>query len=376
MHCEIPDHNDEWMRRMRRGEFESAWRLSDAVLRSGYPARCHHLPRHLQSVWDGRPLDGRRVLIRCYHGLGDTIHFIRYAPLVKSRASEVILLAQSELIPLLRTVDGIDRIFPLEAGDGGLDYDADAEVMELPHVFRTTLETIPANVPYFHVGGGLMDPPNNGTPGHGNAQDVMLSVGEASSSRTAVVQRDPWRTAQDDRTRRQLMSRKRRDSIRVYLPDDKLHVGIVWAAGDWDPRRSIPPELLAPLGEIPGIELHIFQRGAALSDSPPWRALMPQWHDILEEARLMRALDLMISVDSLPAHLAGALAVPVWTLLHREADWRWLKKRNDSPWYPTMRLFRQECGKGWVSVIANVASELASLSAALRAGDAIRPQRT
>jgi hypothetical protein len=341
MRCEIPDNNDEWIRRMRRGEFESAWRLSDAVLRSGYPARCNHLPRHFQSVWDGRPLDGRRVLIRCYHGLGDTIHFIRYAPLVNSRASEVILLAQSELIPLLRTARGIDRLTTLDAGDNGLEYDIDIEVMELPHVFRTTLATIPAEVPYLFV------------------PDAKPSRGRSAKGKAGMTSLCPFERGKGE-----------------GRADNKLHVGIVWAAGDWDPRRSIPPEVLAPLGDIPGIELHAFQRGAALSDSPSWCALTPQWHDILEEVRLMRALDLMISVDSLPAHLAGALAVPVWTLLHREADWRWLEKRNDSPWYPTMRLFRQECGGDWVSVIARVAHELAKLSAALRAGDAIGPQRT
>jgi hypothetical protein len=334
MHCEIPDIKEEWIRRMRRGDFESAWRLSDAVLSSGYPVRCNHLPRHFQSVWDGRPLDGRRVLIRCYHGLGDTIHFIRYAPLVKSRASQVILLAQSELIPLLRTARGIDRVTALDSRENGLEYDIDIEVMELPHLFRTTLATIPAQVPYLFVPAG------------------NPSKGQSARREAGVTLPSPFGRAKGE-----------------GRPHDNLHVGIVWAAGDWDARRSIPVEFLAPLGAVPGVKLYVFQRGAALSDSPPWPALTPRWHDILEEARLMSALDLMISVDSLPAHLAGALAVPVWTLLHRDADWRWLERRNDSPWYPTMRLFRQERAGDWPPVIAKVASELASLSAAAARGE-------
>src|SRR4051812_44087459 len=110
-HHRDPSH--AWIRHMRSGRFEAAWEVSDAVLRARAGTLCWHLPRHEQYVWDGRPLAGKRVLVRCYHGLGDTIQFIRYAPLLKSIAAEVSVWAQPPLIPLLRTVRGIDRLLPL-----------------------------------------------------------------------------------------------------------------------------------------------------------------------------------------------------------------------------------------------------------------------
>ncbi|MGH7927017.1 MAG: hypothetical protein ACREQV_04405, partial [Candidatus Binatia bacterium] len=305
MHLELPQDTGElWMLHMRRGDFAVAWHLSDAVLRARGALSCDHLPRHLQWIWDGRSLEQKRVLIRCYHGLGDTVQFIRYAPLVKAVAHEVTVLVQAELVPLLGTVEGVDRLLPLETLEDALTYDVDVEIMELAHVFRSTLETIPAKIPYIH------------------------------SPKAARPARD------------------------------KLAVGIVWAGGNWDGRRSIPVSLLAPLAHLPEIELHIFQIGPALAERRKWPAVLPQWNDIVTEAALIRALDLMISVDSLPAHLAGALGVPVWTLLHKEADWRWMEQREDSPWYPTMRLFRQQRAGDWDAVIAAVAAELASVSAA------------
>lgn len=285
---------------MRRGEFEAAWQISDALLRSGACERRDHLPRHLQTIWDGTPLERKRVLIRCYHGLGDTIQFIRYAPLVKAIATEVIAAVQPELIPLLRTVHGIDRLLPLEAVKTESSCDVDVEVMELPHIFRTSLDTIPAEIPYLHV-----DP----LPKHG-----------------------------------------------------RFAVGLVWAAGDWDIRRSIQFSALARLGEIPGIELNIIQRAEALAERPAGFGVLSGSDDVLALARLVRALDLLISVDTMPAHLAGALGVRVWNLIHADADWRWMENRNDSPWYPTMRLFRQERSGEWEPVIARVAAELGRLA--------------
>jgi hypothetical protein len=291
-----------WARHMRRGEFERAWEISDIVLHSQAPRPRDDLPRHLQQLWRGIGLDDKRVLIRCYHGLGDTIQFIRYAPLVKAIAKEVGAAVQPELIGLLRNMRGIDRLLRLEADDREAKYDIDLEVMELPYAFRTTVDTIPAEIPYLQV-----DPAS-------------------------------------------------------LLKDGDLAVGIVWAAGDWDHRRSIPFPLVAPLADITGIRLHVLQHGSALRERPARFGVDSRCDDLLEAARLVRALDLVISVDSMPAHLAGALGVPVWTLLHAEADWRWMDGRNDSPWYPTMRLFRQEHPDQWEPVIAAVAAELAQLS--------------
>jgi hypothetical protein len=295
------DASDLWMRHMRRGEFEPAWEISDAMLRSRAGQPCWHLPRHLQYVWDGRPLEKKRVLVRCYHGLGDTIQFIRYAPLLQAVAAEVMVWTQDALIPLLRSMRGIDRLLPLHDGSPGVEYDVDLEVMELPHVFRTTLENVPAEIPYLHV--------------------------------------DPA----------------------VLESDARLAVGIVWKAGDWEERRSIPFPLLAPLADVPGITLHVLQRGPGLAERCAEFGIISGSDEALETARIIRALDLLISVDTLPAHLAGALGVPVWNLLHADPDWRWMAGRDDSPWYPTMRLFRQERRGEWEAVIRRVVAELKKL---------------
>jgi hypothetical protein len=144
--------------------------------------------------------------------------------------------------------------------------------------------------------------------------------------------------------------------------DGRLHVGLVWKAGDWDDRRSIPADLLAPLADVCGVALHVLQRGSGLAERPAGFGIDSGSDDPVQAARTMRALDLVVTVDSMPAHLAGALGVPVWTLLQADADWRWMEGRDDSPWYPTMRLFRQPRQGEWAPVIARVAAELARLA--------------
>ncbi len=291
-----------WDMQMKRGRFESAWEISDAVLRARAGVVSWHLPRHLQAIWNGASLKGRRVLIRCYHGLGDTIQFIRYAPLVRAEAKEVFVWAQPELIPLLGGVEGIDALLPLHDGAPEIEYDVDVEIMELPHVFRTTIGTIPAEVPYIHL--------------------------------------DPLPVAGDAR----------------------FTVGIVWRSGEWDARRSIPFSLIATLGNIPDLSWHIFQRGPGLAERKEGFRVLAGSDDILEVAQRIFSLDLLISVDTMFAHLAGALGRPVWNLLHAGADWRWMEEREDSPWYPTMRLLRQKEGGDWKPVIARVAQELRKLA--------------
>src|SRR5438105_284285 len=128
---------DPWMKHMLLGEFEEAWKISDAVLQSRSGKPCWHLPRHQQYIWDGLSLNGKRVLVRCYHGLGDTIQFIRYVPALKEIAKEVIVWVQPPLIPILQTMEGIDKLLPLHDGVADVDYDVDIEVMELSHIFRS-----------------------------------------------------------------------------------------------------------------------------------------------------------------------------------------------------------------------------------------------
>jgi ADP-heptose:LPS heptosyltransferase len=126
----------------------------------------------------------------------------------------------------------------------------------------------------------------------------------------------------------------------------------------------VNPELIARLAEIPGITLHVIQQGAARAKWPPGVGVMSGSSDVMELATLLTSLDLVLSVDSFPAHLAGALGTPVWTLLHTDPDWRWMEDRKDSPWYPTMRLWRQDRPGDWTSVINRVAEELAVLARA------------
>lgn len=142
---------DPWTEAMLRGDFEEAWRVSDALMPALRDQDQRVFPRHLQNIWDGSSVVGKRVLVRCYHGLGDTIQFIRYASLLKSVAREVVVWVQPSLIPLLRSAKGIDRMLPLHDGAPEVEYDVDVELNELPYVFRTTVESIPAEVPYLHV---------------------------------------------------------------------------------------------------------------------------------------------------------------------------------------------------------------------------------
>jgi hypothetical protein len=289
---------DAWMYHMVRGEFEAAWKICDVVLKARAGTPCWHLPRHEQYIWNGSPLNGKHILVRCYHGLGDAIQFIRYVPLIREIAREVSVWAQPELFPLLRPMRGIDHLLPLHDGAIDLEYDTDVESMELAYIFRTKLETIPSEIPYLHV-----DP--------------------------APIQKD-----------------------------GRLAVGIVWQAGNFNEHRSIPFRQIAPLASVPDVTLHILQRGPALDERPDDFGIMSGSDSLFEAARVIKALDLVITVDSMPAHLAGALGIPVWTLLHAHADWRWMASRDNSPWYPTMRLFRQEHGQDWERVIAKVAAEL------------------
>src|ERR1041385_3970983 len=293
------DLNSSWLHAMRRGDFDTAWNISDALLRT--PRDQTDQPRWFQRVWNGSSVSGKRVLVRFYQGLGDTIHFIRYAPLLKASSAEVIVWTQPSLIPLLRSVRGIDRLLPLHDGAPDVEYDVDLELNELPHLFRTTLDSIPAVVPYISVEPALL--PRNG----------------------------------------------------------RMRVGLIWQSGDWDHRRSVPFSEVKQLIKVPGIEWHVLQRDALRAGWDGSLGSISGGDNPLDDARLMRALDLIISVDTMTAHLAGALGVPTWTLLPVEADWRWMLDRDDTPWYPTMRLFRQ-CEEGkWDDVIDDVAMQLSKL---------------
>lgn len=206
---------------------------------------------------------------------------------------------------MLRNVAGIDELIPQHDGKPDVEFDIDVEVMELPHVFRSTLKTLPAHTPYL----GTRAVPRPG----------------------AMMRTCKW---------------------------------IVWECGNWAPERAIPMRELKRLAEGPRHHLHIMQRGSGLAQRPANFGIVSGADDLLEAAATIAALDLMISIDSMPAHLAGGLGVPAWTLLQSEADWRWMDSRADTPWYPTMRLFRQERAGDWATVIVCAAEELRALTVA------------
>jgi hypothetical protein len=297
------DVPDVWMQHMRHGLFEEAWKKSDADLKARAGQACWHWPRHFQYIWDGQSLTGKRVLVRCYHGLGDTIQFIRYTSLLKKIAAEVIVWAQEPLIPLLETIPSIDQLLPLHDGTPEVNYDADIEIMELPHYFRTTLATIPSKIPYLQV-----------------------------------------------------------NPLPLMAVHNKMKVGLVWQAGDWDESRSIPFLFLMPLAGLNHVQFYMLQADAPRAGWNNEFGIYPGNYSLPDYARVIKGLDLLITVDSMPAHLAGALGVPVWTLLRTEADWRWMDNREDSPWYPTMRLFRKLQSGNWEEVINRVTEELSKLN--------------
>ena len=291
------------MAAMRRGDFSTAWQISDAHLQArlarGDPK--HVGPRHLQPIWDGESLAGKVVLVRCYHGLGDTIQFIRFAAPLRRIAREVIVWVQPAILPLVATASGVDRVLPLHDGTPDVAYDVDVEIMELAHVLRVDARTIACAIPYLFP----------------------------------------------RRPKRQLLNVHGRA------------VGLVWQVGDWAPQRSIPPQLLSRLAHVSSIELYSLQLGAAAE-----AALIPakdlSSSDAEEAAANLLGLDLLITVDTFLAHLAGALGIPVWLLLQADCDWRWMSSGDSSIWYPTMRLFRQPRPGDWHSVVEAVATELAA----------------
>jgi hypothetical protein len=301
----MPD--DAWTSAMRAGDFAGAWRISDTVLarRVARGERCQRAPRHLQFIWRGAPLAGRRVLVRCYHGLGDTLQFVRFAAPLARVAAETVFWVQPALLGLVARVPGVRRVLPLHDGAPDADYDVDLEIMELPHALRAGAETLAAHVPYL---------PNDGA--HDSA---------------------------------------RREPPRV----DPLRIGLAATAGRWDDRRSLPASAIDALYALPGVEWHSLDWPA-----PPVRANVRALgcRDIGELAQRISALDLVISVDTMIAHLAGGLGRPTWTLLPEPCDWRWMHARSDTPWYPTMRLYRQEPVGDWRPALARVAADLAAES--------------
>jgi tetratricopeptide (TPR) repeat protein len=310
-----PDSPARWLRAMAllamgdyvRGwpEFEGRWQLKELSRRT-----------FKQPPWDGSPLDGQTILLTMEQGFGDMLQFIRYASLVKERGGTVIVECYPGLLPLCSLCLGIDRL--VDKVDDSLQFDVHAPLMSLPALCGTTLSTVPAQVPYL-----FPDP-----------EEV-----------------DRWRRELDP------------------VPDFK--VGIAWQGNpDYanDGYRSIPLLELEPLARVPGVRLYSLQKGKgteqlrSLGGRFEVAELTPELDAtggaFMETAAVMKNLDLVIAPDTAVAHLAGALGVSVWVALMHRPDWRWLRDRDDSPWYPTMRLFRQSQPVIWGPVFERMAVDL------------------
>ncbi len=308
-----PDHPQaEWnasLLLLRMGRFGEAWpkyerRWVLPGFREGADAAAPP-----PSVLSLDQVAGRRVLVRPEQGRGDIIQFARYAPLLAQRAGGVILSVFPDLVRLMRGLRGTEAV--IDDTDPAPPHDMETALLSLPLAFATALDTIPAEVPYLAA-----------------EPDLRAAWAERLGPRIAP------------------------------------RVGLCWWGSQHIPERSIPLDRLAPVLRLSGIAFHAVQKDMTDTDRA-WLTAHgaiadhgPALTDFAQTAALLSHMDLVISIDTAVAHLAGALARPTWVLLRRSADWRWLLHRADSPWYPTARLFRQDARGAWDPVIAAVAEAL------------------
>lgn len=276
--------------------------------------------RRCEPAWQGEPIEGKTILLHQEQGLGDTIQFCRYVPLVAARGARVVFQCNTTLVRLLSSLPDIAAFVAWE-DEAFCDFDVALPLLSLPRIFGTTLATIPATVPYLAAPAAVRSEPG------------------------MTLERDP----------------------------DRLNIGLVWASGykgdhidllrDYELRSIALAPLLAAC-DRPEVKLWSLQVGkdaaqiAALGAGDRITDLSNRLQDMAHTAALIDQLDLVISVDTAVAHLAGALAKPVWILLRSSCDWRWLSDRSDSPWYPTARLFRQPKPGDWASVFQAIETAL------------------
>jgi Flp pilus assembly protein TadD len=287
-------------------EYEWRWRTKEARPQAA-----------LQPLWDGSAPAGKTMLLYCEQGMGDTIQFVRYARLVQQRGARVIVGCQERLLKLFAGCPYIDQVVNEVAVT--LKFDWCAPLMSLPRIFSTTLESIPCDVPYIFAPAPLCR---------------------------------QWR--------------ERLAGLNGFK------VGIAWQGKPTyqsDRTRSLPLAHFAPLAQVPGVRLLSLQKNvgteqvAQLGGRFPLVDFAAELDEaagpFMDTAAVMMNLDLVVTSDTSIAHLAGALGVPVWVALPFVPDWRWLLARSDSPWYPTMRLFRQPQPGDWTGVFAAIAQALA-----------------
>lgn len=284
---------------LKRGFAESEWRWKTSEFT---PFQCLH-PR-----WQGEDISQKNLLVHTEQGAGDAIQFIRYIPLVAKRCQSIILVCPPELIPLFKNIPEIDKLMP--PGELNLsEFDTYIPLMSLPHIFDTTLETIPNNIPYLKL-------TNNNY---------------------------------------------------INLANTEYKVGIIWGGNPThknDDNRSCKLTDFLPILKTPEVKFYSLQKGersqelSQLPNNIYIENLGSELNNYADTAAVINQLDLVITVDTSVAHLAGALGKNVWTLLCFNPDWRWLQKGEKTPWYPTMKLFRQSQLRNWQEVVAKVQVEL------------------
>jgi tetratricopeptide (TPR) repeat protein len=300
---------------------EAHWNIAQALLLSGnfkegwkeyewrLKVKDFHSRTFSEPLWDGSDIAGLSILLHAEQGLGDTIQFIRYVPLVAKPDTTIIVSCQKELRSLLQNVKGVSTV--VSYGEPLPQFDVHCPLLSLPLLFSTTLDNIPAKIPYI-------------------------------SADTLLVQK--WRE-------------------KIQPDKSKVNIGIVWAGNPKFPndvKRSCSYDIFLPLAGLSNVALYSLQKREVTCQAKNFPMGMQlidytgDIHDFSDTAGLIENLDVVISVDTAVAHLAGALGKPVWTLLPYSPDWRWMLNRNDSPWYPSMRLFRQPSRGDWRSVIEDV----------------------
>lgn len=288
-----------WMAQMLGGHFEAAWRESDAIRRRGAPDP--------HRFWQGEDFRGKRLMLRSLHGFGDAVQMFRFLPRLQAAVQELIVEVPPRLVALAPFFDGMGTVITWgeQAPAVCPAWDVQMEVMELPYALR--------------VEAGAL------APCSGYLQ----------------------------------LPQQERERVRVALgPREASRVGVVWCAGEWNPSRSIPFAEFRALLRVPGVAFWSLQGGAERSLWTGANDASCCGEGILALAAAIAEMDLVITVDTLAAHLAGALGVPCWLLLQERADWRWMVRREDSPWYPSLRLRRQTAGEGWKGLVQRTVSDL------------------
>jgi len=297
-----------------QGNFLRGWREHE--YRWGTPHFLRDRRKFSQRLWKGEPLEGSRILLHAEQGLGDTLQFVRFVPLVEARGGSVVLEVQPRLHRLLALTPGAGKV--IRRGEGFGEVDWQCPLLSLPLAFATELSTIPARVPYVHPEPGLVE---------------------------------AWRQ-------------------RLAGPTPRI--GLVWGGSPTFPYerwRSIPLEQLAPLTDLGGATFYSLQMGPQAGQVKQLGSrvriidLQDDQKDFADTAAIVANLSLVISIDTSVAHLAGAMGKPLWVLLHKPPDWRWLLEREDSPWYPSARLFRQSTLGKWQDVVARIKGELREMVA-------------